>query len=312
MLMSMEENRRKMWAGIVFTLLGGALWGVSGTSVQFLTTTGGAPPSLVTLMRVLIGGGLFFLFLLVRYRPAVRAMFSDAKTIGAVLLFALALYGNQLCYAQTVQVTNAGTATVLQMLGSVFVMLFVCVSAWKLPRPKELAGLVIAIAATLLIATQGDVTTLSLPLDGLLWGIATGITTAIYIIVPKRSGLFDRFDSVPVVGMGMFLGTAFAAPVYLLQGGSLAEATSVLGGFGVTEWLIFFIGLVVVGTIGGYGFYLHGVSIVGSVKGSLLGAIEPVSATIIAALWLGTAFTGFDLAGLVLMCVMLVFISSDD
>ena len=35
--------------------------------------------------------------------------------------------------------------------------------------------------------------------------------------------------------------------------------------------------------------------------GSLLGCIEPVSATIVSAVWLGTVFSGADLVGLVLM-----------
>lgn len=301
-----------MWTGIAFTLLGGALWGISGTSVQFLTTAGGAPPALVTLMRVLLGGGLFFTFLLARQQEAVRGMFADRRSAAGIVLFALSLYGNQLCYAQTVQITNAGTATVLQMLGSVFVMLFVCATARKLPHVKELVGLIIAIFATVLIATQGDVRTLDIDPDGLAWGIATGLTTAFYILVPKRFGLFERFGSVPVVGTGMFLGTLFAVPVYAVQGGSLAQVEMVLGAFGPFEWLVFMGGLVVVGTIGGYGFYLHGVSIVGSVKGSLLGAIEPVSATTVAALWLGTAFTGYDIAGMLLMCVMVVFVTTDE
>lgn len=108
------------------------------------------------------------------------------------------------------------------------------------------------------------------------------------------------------------LGALFALPVYLLQGNSLADAAVTLASFGAFEWAIFLVGLVVIGTICGYGFYLHGVSIVGSVKGSLLGAIEPVSATVLAALWLGTAFTGYDVAGMVLMCIMVVCVTSDE
>ncbi len=110
----------------------------------------------------------------------------------------------------------------------------------------------------------------------------------------------------------MFLGTVFAVPGYFLQGGSLASAVVVLGGFSPFEWLIFLGCLVVVGTIGGYGLYLHGVSLVGSVKGSLLGAIEPVSATAFAAIFLGTAFTGFDIAGLILMCIMVACVTTDE
>ena len=185
-------------------------------------------------------------------------------------------------------------------------------TARKLPHAKELAGLIIAVLATVLIATQGDVRTLDIDPGGLAWGIATGLTTAFYILVPKRFGLFERFGSVPVVGTGMFLGTVFAVPVYALQGGSIEQAATVLAAFGPFEWLVFAGGLVVVGTIGGYGFYLHGVSIVGSVKGSLLGAIEPVSATTVAALWLGTAFTGYDIAGMLLMCIMVAFVTTDE
>lgn len=300
-----------MAAGVAFTLLGGALWGVSGTSVQYLTTTGGGAPALVTFLRVLLGGALFFGVMCVTKSAVIRQMFHGARNVGTLLFFAFSLYANQLCYAQTVQVTNAGTATVLQMLGSAFVLIYVCLTQRRAPRSWETIGLVLAVAATFCIATQGDVTSINMPLNGLLWGLATGLSTALYIVVPQRLGLFERFGSAPVVSAGMLLGAVFALPVYLLQGGSVTQAVATLGAFSAFEWMVFFGGLVVVGTIGGYGLYLHGVSIVGSVRGSLLGAIEPVSATVLAAAWLGTAFTGWDICGTTLMCLMVAFLSRE-
>lgn len=308
----MGNKHTRFLIGVAFTLLGGALWGFSGTSVQYLTTVGGVSTTLLTFTRILLGGLLFLAFLLVARREALRDMFGSAKSVGLMLLFGLALYGNQICYAQTVQITNAGTATVLQMLGSVFVMAFVCTQRRHLPRVKEFVGLVIAVIATVMIATQGTLDSVSIPLDGLAWGIGTGLTTAAYILIPKQCGLFDRYGSVTVVGMGMLLGTAFGLPVYLLQGNTLLDAWSIFASFDAFEWAIFLLGLVGAGTMGGYGLYLHGVSIVGSVKGSLLGAIEPVSATILAAAWLGTEFTGWDIGGMLLMCVMVAFITSDE
>lgn len=300
------------WMGVLFTLLGGSLWGFSGTSVQYLTTEGGATPPLVTFMRVLVGGGILFFFILATRRDVLLAMMRSKRSLVGISLFALSLYGNQLCYAQTVQITNAGTATVLQMLGSVFVMLFVCSTERHLPHLREFIGLILAALATTLIATQGDISTLSIPADGLIWGILAGVTTAVYILVPKCFGLFERFGSISVVGVGMLLSTVFAFPGFLVQGGSLDRAASMLSGFGAYEWAIFVFGLVMAGTIGGYGLYLHGVSIVGSVKGSLLGAIEPMSATIIAATWLATSFTIYDVAGMILMCIMVACISGSD
>ena len=66
---------------------------------------------------------------------------------------------------------------------------------------------------------------------------------------------------------------------------------------------------VLVGTFGAYGLFLHGISIVGPVAGNMLGAAEPVSATAISALWLGTAFSWADWAGLVLMVATIFLIA---
>lgn len=48
---------------------------------------------------------------------------------------------------------------------------------------------------------------------------------------------------------------------------------------------------------------------IGSVTGSLLGAIEPVSASVCAWAFLGTAFSGFNWAGLALMLGMLALVA---
>lgn len=63
------------------------------------------------------------------------------------------------------------------------------------------------------------------------------------------------------------------------------------------------------GTIVGFVAYLYGTSLVGPVRGALLGAIEPVSATIMSAFFLGTLFTEFDIADMLIMCVMVFLIS---
>lgn len=234
----------------------------------------------------------------------------DGKSLVNLVIFSVALFCNQLFYAYTVQITNAGTATVLQMLGSVFVMLYYCLIRRKLPYLNEFVGLVLAIIATVLIATQGNPGVIEMPEAGLFWGILLGITTAIYIVMPKQSGLFEKYGSLNVVGWAMIVCAFFAYPAYLMQGGSFDIVVSTLVGFSAFDWILLIGGLTIFGTIAGYGLYLYGVSIVGAVKGSLLGAIEPVSASVIAALWLGTVFSIYDLLGLILMCLMVGLIAT--
>ena len=198
------------------------------------------------------------------------------------------------------------------MLGCVFVLVFVCLHSRRGPSTREIAGVLVALVATVMIATQGDLTMLVLPIGGLVWGIISALTSAAYILIPRQTGLMDRFGAIPTVGMGMTLSILFAVPAYAIQGGSDAAFIQVLGALGLFEWVVFAVGLVLLGTIVGFVAFLYGTSIVGPVRGALLGAIEPVSATVLSAVFLGTAFTGFDIAGMLLMCVMVFLISGKE
>ena len=59
--------------------------------------------------------------------------------------------------------------------------------------------------------------------------------------------------------------------------------------------------MVILGTVIAFSFYLQGVADIGPVKASMLACIEPVVATVISALWLGTEFAPIDLLGFALI-----------
>ena len=61
---------------------------------------------------------------------------------------------------------------------------------------------------------------------------------------------------------------------------------------------------VVVGTFGAYALYLQGVKDAGSMRASLLGTIEPVTATIASIVWLATPFSLAEIVGFVLIIAM--------
>lgn len=300
--------RQRFWRGVVCALVGAGLWGFSGACAQFLLSNYDITPPYLTAVRMLGAGALFLIVLAVRQRAQLAAMLTDRRTIGRLVVFgAVGLYLCQITYAIVIGYTNAGTATVLQCTGIAFVMLFACIMGRKLPRAKEFVGLVAAMFATWLIATQGDPLALSLPLPGLVWGIANGLSVAFYIMYPKK--LFARWGSFAVTGIGMFVGGVSATVVWLAGGlaGGQSLALPTLDAAGYTVFGL----IIAVGTFAAFALYLHGVSIVGSVKGSLLGAIEPVSATLFSALWLGTAFSGADWVGFALMIAMIFLVTGE-
>lgn len=297
--------RRRFWRGVVAALIGGAMWGFSGTCAQYLYQQYEIDPLFITWVRMLGSGILFLILLAFTQRGKLRAIAGDRRELGRLALFGIAgLFLCQFTYTTSVNATNAGTATVLQSLNTVFILAATCLMMRRAPRAMEIGGLALALVATWLIATKGNLTALMIPPAGLAWGLINAASCTFYIMYPKH--LFARWGSLPVTGIGMLIGGIAAVAIWGL--GGLWGAAPVVPQLGFDGVLVL-AAIVVVGTLAAFGLYLHGVSIVGSVKGGLLGTTEPASAMVFAALWLGTMFTWADWIGLVLMVAMIFLVT---
>lgn len=297
--------RRRFWRGVVAALIGGAMWGFSGTCAQYLYQHYEIDPLFITWVRMLGSGILFLILLASTQRGKLRAIAGDNRELGRLALFGIAgLFLCQFTYTTSVNATNAGTATVLQSLNTVFILAATCLMMRRAPRAMEIGGLALALVATWLIATKGNLTALMIPPAGLAWGLINAASCTFYIMYPKH--LFARWGSLPVTGIGMLIGGIAAVAIWGL--GGLWGAAPVVPQLGFDGVLVL-AAIVVVGTLAAFGLYLHGVSIVGSVKGGLLGTTEPASAMVFAALWLGTMFTWADWIGLVLMVAMIFLVT---
>lgn len=304
--------------GIASTLIGASLWGFSGTCSQFLLENYAISSLFITMVRMLGAGFLFLAVIALKSPGKLGAIVRDPESRRRFLLFGVAgLYLCQVTYVIAIGYTNAGTATVLQSLNIVMIMIASCVAARRLPGSGELAGLVLAFTATAIIATQGDPSGLHLPAAGLFWGLATAAAAAAYALIPRS--LYPRWGSFAVVGVGMFVGGIAAAAVWgaafafpqideIASGGNAGGTSLVpaLDAMGVGALLV----VVLVGTFAAFFLYLHGMSIVGAVQGSQLGAIEPVSATVCSAVFVGTAFSMPDWVGLALMVATIILVAA--
>lgn len=296
-------ERSRFIRGVVSTLAGAISWGASGTCVQYLFAHSSIDSLLLTSFRQIGAGIIFLAVLLLRQRPQLHAMFADSDTRRRLLIFGTAgLFLNSALYATTISYTNAGTATVLQSLNVPMVLAMACILERRLPRRLEIAALICAALATFLIATGGDPGTLSLPLLGLIFGVATAAASVFYTTYPKP--LFERWGSFATTGIGMAIAGVSGFVFWTITRG----LTSGLPTLSLDCWAVLGIASFV-GTFGAYGLFLHGISIVGPVRGNMLGAAEPVSATVLTAVMLGTAFSWADWAGLVLMVATIILVT---
>ena len=288
--------------GLLSALLGGSLWGFSGACGQFLFSNYAIEPSWLTALRMSTAGLILTLYSFFTHREALKSIFNSAHDTIQLLKFAIpGVMLAQYTYLVAISHTNAGTATVLQYTMPVMILAYVCLTTGRKPAGSELIAMALALAGVFIIATHGNPTTMVLTPEGLVWGLVSAVTMAMFTVLPRD--LMRRYGSVPVVGSGMLVGGAIlSVPAGLWTYQPQLDAAGCFGLFGI----------VILGTVVAFTLYLTGVRLVGAVKTSLLASIEPVAATALAVLWLGTDIVFIDLVGFAAIIAAVIIVSVKD
>lgn len=287
--------------GTMMTLAAGLAWGISGISGQYLMSHG-VHVNLLTSLRLLITGIFLLSLSRSKQKEHLVAAWKQPKFLKQVLLFSIfGLVLNQYAFLRAIHLTNAGTATVLQYMAPILILSIVCILNRQRPTSFEIIAIAMAILGTYMIATHGKLGSLAITPKGLMWGLGSAITYSIYILLPVK--LIHEWGSTIVIGSGMFIGGILFSLVtkawqYPLQ----INVISILA----------YIGIIGIGTIFAYTFFLKGVSIVGAVKGSLLASVEPVSSVFLTVLVLGEIFYPIDLLGMLFIFLAVTLISYKD
>lgn len=290
-----DASTRKMLVGVLATLVGGSFWGFSGTSASFLFNSYHVDTLWLMSVRQLLAGLLFMVVVLATDRARLVKLWKTKADRRQLLLFTVfGLLFNQFCYLSAVRLTNAGTATVLQCLQLIIILGYTCISTRRTPRRREVLGIALALGGTFLIATGGDPTSLNISVEGLAAGLLCAVSAACMAVIPAK--ILPAYGSPIVTGSAML--TAGIVSCAIVRPWTAMPA---LDASGIEALAVF----VVVGSFLAYMLYMQGVKDIGSVRASLIGTVEPVSATITSAIMLGTVFLPTDIIGFAMIIVMM-------
>lgn len=283
----MNETKRHALRGVICAALGGVCWGFSGTCGQYLFSQYGVTSLWLTCLRLLAAGIVMVLAALPRHRQAMRDIWKAPKE--SALLVCYGIFGLLMCqyaYMTAISWSNAATATVLQTLNLVLIMLLTCLRGHRKPTRIELTALLLALFGTFLLATGGDIRHMSLTPQGLFWGLAAAVAVVSYTMLPR--GLMARWGREPITAMAMLIG---GIVVNLAARSWRFQVRLPLQGWLAAGCII------LLGTVVAFSLIMRGIQEIGPVRTSMLAATEPLSATVFSALWLGTAFHAADLIG---------------
>ena len=293
------NNKSKTAAGIILSLLGAIFWGFSGSCGQYLFTYHGVDSKWIVTIRMILTGIILLAVSFVKHKTKIVGVWKGKRNF--VRMTAFTVFGLILCqysYFTAIAHSNAGTATVLQYLSPVMILVFVCLKNKMLPVFAEIIAIFLAVGGTFVIATGGDIGSFAISTPALLWGLASAVFLACYSLIPAP--LLKEFDTPTILGWGTLAGGFVLLPVFRPWEIMPEISFSLIAALS---------GIVIFGTVLAYTFYLEGINLIGPTKASIVSSIEPVSATVISALWLGTEFSSADIIGFI-MIMSTIFITT--
>lgn len=285
--------------GMLMALVAATLWGVSGTCGQFLFQQRGVSVEWLMSMRMLGAGTLLLGAAMLRGDGHVWAIWYDRNDRNKLLSFGIfGMLAVQYTYFAAIKHSNAATATILQFSAPVLIAIYLAVRYNQRLSTLGYFAIFLAILGTFLLVTHGDIDSLNISPLAFTLGIASAISLAIYTLMPGT--LLKKYNAMSVIGWGLFIGgiaiSLFKAPW---------DVDGIWDGYTYANTLF----VIFLGTLAPFYLYLNAVQLIGGQKASLLTSAEPLSATLIAILWLGVSFQMMDWLG-ALLIIATVFVLS--
>lgn len=283
-----EMERKK---GLFAAFGAGLAWGCTSPIAQYLFDEKGIVSQWLVPYRMVLAGILLLIYAVVVKKQNPKVLWTDKNDI--IRLFGvgiLGMMGMQYSFFVAIQETNAGVATIFQYLNPAILLLFYAVVYRVMPHKKEIIAVGCSIVGIFLVATQGNVHQLSMSPKGFFMGMVLAITTCFYGVLPGP--LLKKYPAESMCGWAMLIGGIVLSIVLRPWKIEVHMDLVVLVGYLV---------ITIAGTILPFLLYLAAVKYAGSVYAGLLSSVEPVAATIVAAVFLGTSFPAIDILGFALV-----------
>ncbi|CAJ1226007.1 DMT family transporter [Levilactobacillus zymae] len=277
---------------------GAIFFGISGILSSILFARIAVSPGWLVSARMFFSGLLLLAYLLVTKQPIFK-IWRSWRSAGLVIAFGVL----GVCFAQSTFLLslyygNAAVATILQSLGPAILILLVALATRRLPRWLDIGAVLLSLVGILLLVTGGKLTSLVVPTPAFVWGVASAFGIVAYTLIPCP--LLKHNHSLVVTGWGLFIGGVAA--------NFLTPLTTIPAGFDGLDFLLV-AGIVVVGTLLAYAFYVESLNALDPAVVSMLGTLEPLTATVLSVLCLNVSFCPVQFVGIVLTIVAILLIN---
>lgn len=279
--------------GYLYVTLAAILFAVSGTIAKFLFNRGMTPYQLIQLRVTLAFVGLL-LWLVWRRRRILKIAARDLLYF--MMLGILGIGAAQFFYLFAISKIKVAAAILLHYTGPIFVALYAALSGHQKLTRNSVMALCGTMVGCFLVVGAYNLDLLSLNGSGIIGGLLAAVAFATYTVLSEYGMRKYRPWTVLLYAL------LFAALAWNVLHPPL-EAFSHL--YGPPEWFcVLFIA--VGGTILPFGLYFEGIRHIRSTHASITATLEPITAGVISAVFLGEMLDALQVAGGLLVIVSIV------
>ena len=299
---NMNKYQKNIFKGTIYSLLSGLIWGICGILGEYFFSHYQVSSGWITSMRLLVAGSFVIILSSLKLRFQLFDIWRNRNNYLPFLAYAiLGIFSVQFFFYLCVEYSNATTATILQFISPVFILIYNRIIYKKKASKKAIFYVLTAMLGVFLMATKGDLSKLSITPLALLTGLLSALGVMFNVILPQRFA--KKYGFVPTVGWGMIIAGIFSNflyPVYKIS--FQVDAISIC----ICLTIAF------LGTAFAFFLSMKAVSLVSPLVVSVVSASEPLSSAILSVLFLGMVLDGFLVLAMILIIVPMVFLSIEE
>ena len=276
--------------GIMLVLISGIMWGFSGVIGQYIFLNSTMNSVQLSIIRQFVSGIILLMISVIKKDKKLFSVWKSGKRICSFLFFSLTgILGLQLTYFLAIEYSNAATGTIIQFTYIIMILVYTAIVLHNKPKSYETVAVLCAFCGIFLIATHGQLNSLAVSKESLIWGLSSAVCFTIYCLYPQK--LYDDFGLINVIGWGSVLSSILLAVTTGTY--RLPEVPANI--------ILLSVAVAIIGSLFPFVLYGIGIRILGSVKASLFVTVEPVTSAVLTWLCFKTKFVLPDIIGFVLI-----------
>ncbi len=276
--------------GIILVLISGVMWGISGILGQYIFQNSDMDSIQLSIIRQFVSGVLLLLISAIKRDDKLFSVWRSGRKFCSFIFFALTgILGVQLTYFLAIEYSNAATGTVIQFTYIIMILIYTAIVLHNKPKIYETIAVVCAFCGIFLIATHGQLNSLAVSKESLIWGLSSAVCFTIYCLYPQK--LYNEFGLINIIGWGSVLSSILLAVVTGTYSFPKVSA----------DIMLLSLAIAIIGSLFPFVLYGMGIGILGSVKASLFVTVEPITSALLTWICFKTRFVFQDIMGFVLI-----------